>query len=103
MIQTTIYKNKLAQYTGNSKTLNAITFYEIVIIQGLAKGQLKHTTQPPDEMKTAINYLKSVGITCDNGGNILSRLPDGERGLILVDMLQENTMTDSYCYTINNN
>jgi hypothetical protein len=42
-------------------------------------------------MKKAIEYLKSLGIRCDKDGNILSKLPDGERGLELVDMLEENT------------
>ncbi len=42
-------------------------------------------------MKEAIDYLKSLGIRCDKQGNILSKLPDGEKGLVLIDMLEENT------------
>ena len=54
-------------------------------------------------MKKAIDYLKTLGIKCDNNGNILSKLPEGENGIALVDMLEENTMEEDYCYTIINN
>jgi hypothetical protein len=53
-------------------------------------------------MKKAIEYLKSLGIRCDKDGNILSKLPDGERGIELVDMLEENTMSETHCFTIIN-
>ncbi len=42
-------------------------------------------------MKEAIKYLKDIGIRCDKEGNILSKLPDGERGLTLVNMLEDQT------------
>ncbi len=42
-------------------------------------------------MKEAIQYLKTLGIRCDKYGNILSKLPDGEKGLVLIDMLEEKT------------
>jgi hypothetical protein len=51
-------------------------------------------------MKEAIEYLKSLGIRCDNDGRVISKLPEGERGIKIVDMLEENTMKDDYCYTI---
>lgn len=54
-------------------------------------------------MKEAINYLQSLGIKCDSTGNIISKLPDGERGIALIDMLEENTQTDDHYYTIINN
>lgn len=54
-------------------------------------------------MKQAIKYLKTLGIACDKEGNILSKLPDGERGLTLINMLEENTQTEDHCYTIKNN
>ena len=42
-------------------------------------------------MKKAIEYLKTLGIKCDKDGNVISKLPDGERGLQLIDMLEQNT------------
>lgn len=56
-------------------------------------------------MKTAIDYLKTLGIKCDKQGNILSKLPIGERGLTIVDMLEEKTTNEQeeYCYTIIDN
>lgn len=51
-------------------------------------------------MKEAIKYLKTLGIKCDNKGNLLSKLPVGEKGLTIVNMLEDATMTEDYCYTI---
>lgn len=54
-------------------------------------------------MKKAIDFLKSFGIKCDIKGNVLSELPNGERGIALIDQLQEHTMQDNFCFTIINN
>jgi hypothetical protein len=54
-------------------------------------------------MKKAIEYLKTLGIKADSSGNIISKLPDGLKGIELVNMLEENTMTGDFCYTIINN
>jgi hypothetical protein len=54
-------------------------------------------------MKKAIDYLKTLGITCSDDGTVLSKLPDGERGIQLIDMLEEATMSEDYCFTIINN
>ncbi|CAB4131257.1 hypothetical protein UFOVP129_63 [uncultured Caudovirales phage] len=55
-------------------------------------------------MKEAINYLKNLGLKCDINGNILSKITDGEDGIALIDMVEENTENekDGYCYTIIN-
>ena len=55
------------------------------------------------EMTTAINYLKSIGIECDLTGKVLSVLPEGLDGINLIDTLQEATMNNEFCYTIINN
>ena len=54
-------------------------------------------------MEKAIKFLKLIGIKCDNSGNVLSKLPHGEKGISLVNMLEENTVEDDFCYTIINN
>ena len=54
-------------------------------------------------MKKAIKFLSLIGIKCDKLGNVLSKLPDGERGLLLINMLEENTMQNDFCFTIINN
>jgi hypothetical protein len=51
-------------------------------------------------MKKAINYLKTLGIRVSKEGNIISKLPSGQKGIVLVDMLEENTMEENYCFTI---
>lgn len=51
-------------------------------------------------MKEAIAYLKTLGIKADKDGNIISKLPDGERGLTIVNMLEDSTMQEDFCYTI---
>jgi hypothetical protein len=53
-------------------------------------------------MKKAIDYLKTLGIKADSKGNIISKLPDGERGIAIIDMLEENTANEDYCFTIIN-
>lgn len=42
-------------------------------------------------MKKAIDYLKTLGIKCDKDGKIISKLPVGERGITLVNMLEDKT------------
>ena len=54
-------------------------------------------------MKEAIAYLKTLGIKCQKDGTIISKLPDGERGIALIDMLEEATMKENFCYTIIDN
>ena len=61
-------------------------------------------------MKQAIQFLKCIGIKCDKNGNVLSPLPDGEEGIYLIDMIEENTTNKendfkdkNFCYTIINN
>lgn len=54
-------------------------------------------------MKKAIEYLKKLGLKVDNNGNIISKLPNGEKGITLVNMLEENTIGEDFCYTIINN
>lgn len=51
-------------------------------------------------MEEAIKYLKTLGIRVDKDGNIISKLPHGEKGVQLVNMLEENTTKDDYCFTI---
>lgn len=53
-------------------------------------------------MKKAIEYLKTLGIKCSPMGVILSVLPKGERGITLVNMLEDNTVDaeDESCWTI---
>lgn len=53
-------------------------------------------------MKKAIDYLKKLGIKCSPLGTVLSKLPDGERGIALVNMLEDNTVDaeDESCWTI---
>jgi hypothetical protein len=54
-------------------------------------------------MKEAIKYLQTLSIKCDKSGNIISKLPEGEKGITLVNMLEEATMKEDYCFTIINN
>jgi len=54
-------------------------------------------------MKKAIKYLETLGINADKEGNIISKLPDGERGLKIIDMLEDHTMSPDHCFTIRNN
>ena len=54
-------------------------------------------------MKKAIEYLKVLGIKCDKNGNILSKLPDGQKGIALIGMLEDATIENDYCFTIINN
>lgn len=54
-------------------------------------------------MKQAIQYLRNLGFKVSPNGTIISKLPDGEKGITLVDMLEENTMQDDHCYTIVDN
>lgn len=53
-------------------------------------------------MKKAIAFLKTLGIKCSPMGVILSVLPDGLKGIDLVNKLEDNTVDaeDESCWTI---
>ena len=51
-------------------------------------------------MSNAVGYLKSLGIESDKDGNILSKLPSGEKGMELIDKLEELAQGEDYTYTI---
>ncbi|MES2428283.1 MAG: hypothetical protein V4560_14985 [Bacteroidota bacterium] len=53
-------------------------------------------------MKKAIEIIRNNNIVVDDFGFILSELPGGEAGLLLVDEIENETMTDYGCYIINN-
>ena len=44
---TTYFKGDLAKYTGNTITLHGALFYEIELIEGHLKGQIKVTQRAP--------------------------------------------------------
>ncbi len=101
--ETTYFKGDLAEYTGKSSVMHGATFFEVIMLEGHLKGTIRVVTSIPGSLSSAIKYVRTLGLHCGNSGNILSKLPDGERGLTLVNMLEENTMSEDYCYTIINN
>lgn len=47
--QTTHFKGDAAEYTGNVLTIHGGTFYEVVMIEGIHKGQIKVVTNAPQQ------------------------------------------------------
>ena len=45
--QTTYFKGDKAEYTGKVLNLHGGTFYEVVMLEGHTKGQLKVVTNAP--------------------------------------------------------
>ncbi len=54
-------------------------------------------------MKKAIEFLATQSILVSKDGSILNKLPNGEAGINLINLLEEITMNDDFCYTIINN
>lgn len=54
-------------------------------------------------MKKAMEFLAANRIDVSKDGSIISVLPDGIKGIGLVNDLEEHTQTESFCYTIINN
>ncbi len=47
-MKTTHFKGDLAAYTGNSNTIHGGTFYEVKLLEGHSKGQLRWVRNAPD-------------------------------------------------------
>lgn len=47
MSQQLYFKGDLAEYTGKSKTLYGGLFYEIKLLEGHLKGEIRHVSKPP--------------------------------------------------------
>lgn len=49
--QTTYFKGDKAEYTGKVLTLHGGTFYEVVMLEGHTKGQMKVVKDGPKETR----------------------------------------------------
>jgi hypothetical protein len=53
-------------------------------------------------MKEVISFLRSIGFEVTEEGIIISQLPDGEDGLMLVNQIEDIETLDGEVYTIIN-
>ena len=62
---TTYIHGDLAIYTGKSITLYGGLFYEVLVCEGHMKGQIKHTSKPPqpiDDINAALKHIEDEHI-----------------------------------------